>query len=133
MSVQITTLLGSVLFRHPICSLGAHSVTCVDRIGTEHEKLGYYKDSHKRISYNDIARLLSGLCEKHQWIPIMEGEYIIGAEKDGQSVTIEPGGQFELSGAPVATLHDTLTEVKWHIDEVQSVLLKYLSSSRTEI
>ena len=45
----------------------------------------------------------------------MEGEYIIGAVLDGQSVTIEPGGQFELSGAPVDTLHKTCSEVNSHL------------------
>ena len=93
------------------------------RIGTEHEKLGYYKSSHKRISYEHIAKLLEGLCSKHEWQPIMEGQYIIGAEKNGESVTIEPGGQFELSGAPVETLHDTMQEVRWHLDEVSSFIL----------
>lgn len=102
---------------------------CLCRIGTEHEKLGYYKSSHKRISYDSIRQLLSGLCERHSWDPIMEGEYIIGAEKDGQSVTIEPGGQFELSGAPVNTLHETLEETQWHINEVTQILLHLNSFS----
>ena len=51
----------------------------------------------------------------------MEGEFIIGAEKDGQSVTIEPGGQFELSGAPVSNLHETYNEVRCHIQLVWSL------------
>ena len=52
----------------------------------------------------------------------MEGEYIIGAVLDGQSVTIEPGGQFELSGAPVDTLHKTCSEVNSHLYQVHSLL-----------
>ena len=48
----------------------------------------------------------------------MEGQYIIGALLDGQSVTIEPGGQFELSGAPVDTLHKTCSEVNSHLYQV---------------
>ena len=88
------------------------------RIGTEHEKLGYLKDSKQRLPYTAIESLLWGICQKHKWRPIMEGDFIIGAEKDGQSVTIEPGGQFELSGAPVDTLHDTHTEVLSHIQQV---------------
>ena len=51
----------------------------------------------------------------------MEGEYIIGAVYDGQSVTIEPGGQFELSGAPVDTLHKTCSEVNSHLYQVCSL------------
>ena len=50
----------------------------------------------------------------------MEGEYIIGAELAGQSVTIEPGGQFELSGAPVGNLHETHEEVNSHLKQVSS-------------
>lgn len=91
---------------------------CFGRIGTEHEKLGYFKDSKRRMTYKAIEHLLWGLCQKYKWKPIMEGEFIIGSEKDGQSVTIEPGGQFELSGAPVNSLHDTLAEVSQHIEQV---------------
>jgi glutamate--cysteine ligase len=98
----------------------ANSAICACRIGTEHEKLGYYKDSRRRIDYSTIRKLLQGLCNRHGWKTIMEGDYIIGAVKDGQSVTIEPGGQFELSGAPVRTLNDTHSEVNQHLEQVKS-------------
>ena len=52
------------------------------------------------------------------WQPMMEGDLIIGAQLDGQSVTLEPGGQFELSGAPVDTLHKTCAEVNQHLYQV---------------
>lgn len=93
-------------------------VSFAHRIGTEHEKLGFYRDSKKRIDHKTIAFLLDGLCKRHGWKRITEGEYIIGAEFDGQSVTIEPGGQFELSGAPVDSLHDTSSELTSHIKQV---------------
>lgn len=48
----------------------------------------------------------------------MEGEFIIGVQLDGQSVTLEPGGQFELSGAPVETIHQTCAEVNSHLYQV---------------
>ena len=51
----------------------------------------------------------------------MEKECIIGAVKDGQSVTLEPGGQFELSGAPLANLHQTCSEVHSHLYQVKTV------------
>jgi glutamate--cysteine ligase len=51
----------------------------------------------------------------------MEKEFIIGAKKDGQSVTLEPGGQFELSGAPLANLHQTCAEVHSHLYQVKTV------------
>lgn len=57
--------------------------------------------------------------ERFGWAPIMEGEYIIGLEQDGQSVTLEPGGQFELSGATVDTLHKTCAEVNSHLYQVR--------------
>lgn len=91
------------------------------RFGTEHEKLGYNLSDHKRIDYNSIKALLEGLCSRFGWEPIMEGQYIIGAILDGQSVTIEPGGQFELSGAPVDTLHKTCAEVNSHLYQVKTM------------
>lgn len=88
------------------------------RIGTEHEKLGYYFDSHKRLEYETIKFLLENLCSRFDWEPVMENEYIIGANYDGQSVSLEPGGQLELSGAPVDTLHKTCAEVSNHLYQV---------------
>jgi glutamate--cysteine ligase len=92
----------------------------VDRIGTEHEKLGYYLDSTKRLEYSTIKFLLENLCSRFGWSPVMEGEYIIGATLDGQNISIEPGGQFELSGAPVDTLHKTCSEIHSHLYQVTS-------------
>lgn len=77
-----------------------------------------------RIGYDVIKPLLEGLCSRFGWEPVMEGEYIIGAELDGQSVSLEPGGQFELSGAPLDTLHKTCSEVNNHLYQVP-----YLSPS----
>lgn len=63
----------------------------------------------------------------------MEGEYIIGAELDGQSISLEPGGQFELSGAPLETLHMTCSEVNNHLYQVRAsdVVLTMLATSAT--
>lgn len=91
------------------------------RFGTEHEKLGYNQSDKRRLEYSKIQALLEGLCSRFGWDPIMEGEYIIGAVLDGQSVTIEPGGQFELSGAPVDTLHKTCSEVNSHLYQVKTM------------
>lgn len=49
----------------------------------------------------------------------MEGEYIIGLTMDGQNISLEPGGQFELSGAPLQTLHQTCAEVNNHLYQVR--------------
>ena len=88
------------------------------RFGTEHEKLGYNLADNTRLGYEKIRIILEGLCERFGWEPVMEGEYIIGAELDGQNVSLEPGGQFELSGAPLDTLHKTCAEVANHLYQV---------------
>ena len=88
------------------------------RFGTEHEKLAYNLSDNTRAGYDKIKPLLEGLCERYGWTPVMEGDNIIGAELDGQSVSLEPGGQFELSGAPLNTLHETSAEVNSHLIQV---------------
>lgn len=88
------------------------------RFGTEHEKLGYNLADNTRLGYEKIRTLLEGLCERFGWEPVMEGEYIIGAVLDGANVSLEPGGQFELSGAPLDTLHKTCAEVANHLYQV---------------
>lgn len=74
----------------------------------------------QRATYEEIRQLLEGLASRFGWQPIMEGDLIIGVQMDGQSVTLEPGGQFELSGAPVDTLHKTCAEVNQHLYQVQA-------------
>lgn len=90
----------------------------VDRIGTEHEKLGFVKDTLERPDYDKIKTILEALESRFGWEPIMEQDNIIGVKLDGQSVTLEPGGQFELSGAPVTNLHQTCSEVNSHLYQV---------------
>ena len=95
------------------------------RIGTEHEKFGYCKDSLKPLPYDgprSIKAMLEGLARDYDWSPVYEGENIIGLSwPDGANVSLEPGGQFELSGAPLETIHQTCDEVNEHLREVQSV------------
>jgi glutamate--cysteine ligase len=88
------------------------------RIGTEHEKLGFVLGNNRRLSYDQIAHILRALETRFGWEPILEEGRIIGVQLDGQSVTLEPGGQFELSGAPVETLHKTCAEVNSHLYQV---------------
>ena len=94
------------------------------RIGTEHEKFGYCKDTHKPLRYEgerSIRVMLEGLRDRHNWSPVEEGGKLIGLEKDGANVSLEPGGQLELSGAPVETIHETCDEVNVHLREVKDV------------
>ncbi len=94
------------------------------RIGTEHEKFGYCKDTHKPLPFageRSISAVLEGLRDVHDWSPILEGGYLIGLEKNGANVSLEPGGALELSGAPLETIHATCDEVNIHLREVKDI------------
>jgi len=94
------------------------------RIGTEHEKLLFCTDTFQRPAYEGergIGALLGGLAESHQWMPIKEGDVVIGLkDSHGGSITLEPGGQFELSGAPLETLHETCQETNRHLKDMRA-------------
>ncbi len=94
------------------------------RIGTEHEKFGYCKDTLKPIPYSgerSILTVLEGLRDEYGWAPILEAGNLIGLSKNGANVSLEPGGQLELSGAPLETIHETCDEVNTHLREVRLV------------
>ncbi|MEJ6477271.1 MAG: glutamate--cysteine ligase [Octadecabacter sp.] len=94
------------------------------RIGTEHEKFGYCKDTLKPLPYDgdrSVKAVLTALRDTYNWAPVLEGDNIIGLEKDGANVSLEPGGQLELSGAPLETIHQTCDEVNEHLREVKDV------------
>ncbi|MFT7524840.1 MAG: glutamate--cysteine ligase [Candidatus Paceibacteria bacterium] len=94
------------------------------RIGTEHEKFGYIKETHKPLPYDgpcSIKAMLEGLEGQFGWDRVEEAGHIIGLTKDGANVSLEPGGQLELSGAPLETIHETCDEVNVHLREVREV------------
>lgn len=94
------------------------------RIGTEHEKFGYCKDTLEPIPYagpRSVLAVLEGLRDAHGWAPVEEAGKLIGLEKDGANVSLEPGGQLELSGAAIETIHETCDEVNQHLREVKDV------------
>ncbi|MDO6478580.1 glutamate--cysteine ligase [Shimia thalassica] len=94
------------------------------RIGTEHEKFGYCKDTLKPLPYEgkrSIEAVLEGLRDRHGWNPVLEADKLIGLEKDGANVSLEPGGALELSGAPLETIHETCDEVNVHLREVKDI------------
>ncbi len=94
------------------------------RIGTEHEKFGYCRDTLQPLPYageRSIEAVLSGLRDRFGWAPVEEGGHLIGLTKDGANVSLEPGGQLELSGAPLETIHATCDEVNVHLAEVRAV------------
>ena len=92
-------------------------------IGTEHEKFLFRRSDLRRPAYEDttddsagIGTLLETLAEANSFSRIMEGETVIGLkDNDGGSISLEPGGQLELSGAPLATLHETCQEANRHL------------------
>jgi glutamate--cysteine ligase len=96
------------------------------RIGTEHEKFAFFRADNSPVPYfgdASISALLKGMQEKLGWEPIMDGENIIGlGEQSGMgAISIEPGGQFELSGAPLETIHETCRESNRHLAVLKEI------------
>ena len=94
------------------------------RLGTEHEKFGFIEDSLKPLPHDgpqSITAVLEGL-QQFGWRPVVEGNALIGLQDAaGCSVSLEPGGQLELSGAPRENLHQTCNEVNEHLRQVKAV------------
>jgi len=93
------------------------------RIGTEHEKFGFRLDDLRPLTWEGeqgIGALLEGLT-RFGWQRVSENGKLIALSRDGASVTLEPAGQFELSGAPLETIHQTCVEINSHLREVKSV------------
>ena len=96
------------------------------RIGTEHEKFAFTLEGHRPVPYEGprgIRALLEGMQHLLGWQPIMEGPNVIGLfdVPGGGAISLEPGGQFELSGAQVETVHQTMSELMAHLAQVREV------------
>lgn len=96
------------------------------RIGTEHEKFPFYTENNAPVPYEGdrgIKAILDGMRFKLGWDPIIDEGNIIGlVEPTGMgAISLEPGGQFELSGAPLQTVHQTCREVNAHLAQVREV------------
>jgi len=95
------------------------------RLGTEHEKFGFTVSDLKPLAYEGragIGAILDGLAHRYNWRPVAEqGNTIALLDDTGASVTLEPGGQLELSGALLDNIHQTCTEVNTHLRQVKSV------------
>lgn len=92
------------------------------RIGLEHEKFLVHPDTCKRATSVEVQAVMIGLVEKFGWEPMMEGELVVGVRKDGQVVDYEPGGQLELSGAPVDSVWEVEAQEGQHLQELREVL-----------
>jgi glutamate--cysteine ligase len=97
------------------------------RVGAEHEKFGFRPEGLAPVPYygpDGIEALLKGLM-KFGWSGVYEardgGETLIGLKRNGANVSLEPGGQFELSGAPLETMHDICRETSQHLKETKIV------------
>ena len=96
------------------------------RIGTEHEKFPFYVDGHAPVPYGGdrgIRSILEGMQDKLGWDPILDEGRIIGlVEPTGQgAISLEPGGQFELSGAPLESIHQTCREGNAHLAQLREI------------
>ncbi|GAN00159.1 glutamate--cysteine ligase [alpha proteobacterium U9-1i] len=94
------------------------------RIGTEHEKFAFYKETLEPVPYEGergIGALLDGLSKTYGWTKVKEGANTIALSQSGASITLEPGGQFELSGAPLEHLHQTCSETGSHLAQLRDV------------
>ncbi|WP_294338425.1 glutamate--cysteine ligase [uncultured Sphingomonas sp.] len=93
------------------------------RIGTEHEKFVYATADHHAPSYDEPGGIRDLLAELEQfgWKPVYEGGKVIALTGDDGSVSLEPAGQFELSGAPLDNLHQTCAETGRHLKQVKAV------------
>jgi glutamate--cysteine ligase len=94
------------------------------RIGTEHEKFAFYRDTLEPVPYEGergIGALLNTLADKYGWARVYEGENVIALTQDKASISLEPGGQFELSGAPLEHLHQTCAETGSHLSQLRDV------------
>jgi len=93
------------------------------RIGTEHEKFVYRMSDHRAPSYDEpggIRDLLNGLTE-YGWKPVIENGNVIALSGADGNISLEPAGQFELSGAALQNLHQTCAEAARHLDQCKAV------------
>jgi len=93
------------------------------RIGVEHEKFVYYLENYHVVPYQGdrgISRIMEQIAKKG-WTRVIEEGKVIGLRKDRMSISLEPGGQFELSGAPLVSIHDTCREAADHLRQCKTV------------
>ena len=93
------------------------------KIGIEHEKFLFNSQNNKRINYSKIKEMFSALLE-FGWNPILEKNNIIGLNKGGKNITLEPGNQIELSGEKLNNIHEACAESHDYLFELKQVTKK---------
>ncbi len=93
------------------------------KIGIEHEKFLFNNHDNKRIDYSKVKEMFSALLE-FGWNPILEKENIIGLNKGGKNITLEPGNQIELSGDKLNHVHEACAESQDYLFELRQVTKK---------
>ena len=84
-------------------------------IGVEHEKFIFDNLTNQRINFETVSKIFNFL-EQFGWKPIKEKDYVIGLSREGQSITLEPGNQIELSGAKLNSVHLNCSESYKYLD-----------------
>ncbi len=102
---------------------GAKGPDAILGVGTEHEKIGFLPsgDTVPFFGDNGIEALFERLVADFGWEPHVDGDYVMALTRDGAAITLEPGGQLELSGAVFPTVFGTRDELERHISEVTAV------------
>ncbi len=93
------------------------------KIGIEHEKFLFNNKNNKRVDYSKITEMFDALLE-FGWNPIFEGKNIIGLNKEGKNITLEPGNQIELSGEKLNNIHEACAESQDYLFELRQVTKK---------
>ena len=93
------------------------------KIGIEHEKFLFNKKNNKRIDYLKVKEMFSALME-FGWNPILEKGNVIGLNKGGKNITLEPGNQIELSGEKLNHIHEACAEAQDYLFELMKVTKK---------
>ncbi len=94
------------------------------RVGTEHEKIGLHAADLSPVDYageRGIGRLLDRIADRAGWERVFEDGNVVALQREGASITLEPGGQLELSGAPLRTIFETCAEFHAHLELVRAV------------
>lgn len=108
-----------------VISVGAKPDPKDWRIGSEHEKFIFHRSDNAPLAYDGDGRpgikCVLEQFAKHGWNPVLERARLIATEQHGASLTLEPGGQFELSGAPLNSIHETCDEVTRHLNQAKDI------------